>query len=176
MPQPRATGAPFRRRYGARPLADLVAPCIEPVLQRQGFSEADVLMQWPEIVGEQLSQHCRPLKLHWPARAQRAGEDIEPATLIVRVEGVFALMLQHMAPVILQRVNVYFGWRCVGKLALRQGPLPPLKRRKQAAAAADPAAVALAVAVTGEIGDEALRAALVGLGSKVLARSAMNRG
>lgn len=175
MPQPRATVAPFRRRYGAQPLADLVAPCIEPVLQRQGFSEGDVLMHWPEIVGEQLSQHCRPLKLQWPARARRADGDAEPATLIVRVEGVYALTLQHMAPVILQRVNVYFGWRCVGKLALRQGPLPPLKRTKQAVAAVDPAAAALAVAVTADIGDEVLRAALVGLGSKVLARAGTDR-
>lgn len=168
MPQPRATIAPFRRRFSAQPLADLVAPCIEPVLQRQGFSEADVLMHWPEIVGDGLAQHCRPLKLQWPARAPRGG-DSEPATLIVRVEGVFALTLQHMAPVILQRVNAYLGWRCVGKLAMRQGPLPPSKRARQTTAAADPAAAASAAAATADVGDEALRAALVSLGSKVLA-------
>ena len=31
------------------------------------------------------------------------------------------LEIQHLAPVILERVNSHFGWRCAGKLAIRQG-------------------------------------------------------
>ena len=71
---------------------------------------------WPEIVGERLAPYCEPVKMQWPRRP--AGLDRrrpqEPATLVVRVEGAFALELQHLAPVIIERVNAHYGWRCVG--------------------------------------------------------------
>ncbi len=112
MPQPRARS----RRRAAQPLADLVNPLLSPALARQGFSQADVLVHWTEIVGDQLAERCRPVKLQWRPRSPDPAAALEPATLVVRVEGAFALALQHMAPVVLQRVNAYFGWRCVGKL------------------------------------------------------------
>lgn len=171
MPQPQSPKGPFRRR-GAQPLADLVAPCIGPALARQGFGEADVLLHWPEIVGEGLAEHCRPVKLKWRPRGPVADpkDRTEPAVLIVRVEGAFALTLQHMAPVVLERVNVYFGWRCVGKLVLKQGPLPLAPIPAPGRPRADPVSRARAAVLAGGVEDERLRAALVGLGSMVLAR------
>ena len=60
--------------------------------------------------------------------APRGGADPdarpEPATLIVRVESAFALELQHLAPLVIERVNAHYGWRCVGRLVLKQGPVP----------------------------------------------------
>lgn len=169
MPQPPLRAA--KRQRSARPLADLVLPCIDPVLARQGFGEADVLMHWPEIVGPRLAGQCQPLKLQWRSRGSKPDPEgrIEPATLIVRVQGAFAIELQHMAPTVIERVNGYLGWRCVGKLALRQGPLPPVTPRHRPLPAVDPAAQARATAAAETIADEALRAALVRLGSRVLA-------
>lgn len=43
-------------------------------------------------------------------------------TLVLRVEGPMALEIQHSADVILERVNRFFGWSAVGKLAFRQAP------------------------------------------------------
>ncbi len=40
---------------------------------------------------------------------------------MVRVEGVFALELQHLAPVVIQRVNAHYGWACIGRIVMRQG-------------------------------------------------------
>ena len=47
----------------------------------------------------------------------------EPATLVVRVESAFALEMQHLAPIVIERVNAHYGWRCVGRLVLKQGPV-----------------------------------------------------
>lgn len=168
MPPPfRAHSAPVRRPRMAQPLADLVGPCIGPALARQGFSESDVLMHWPEIVGEQLAERCRPVKLQW--RPRLAGEQGgEPATLVVRVEGAFAIVLQHMQAIVIERVNVYFGWRCVGKLVLKQGPLPAPLRQARGAVAPDAAARRRAAVATDGIDDTRLRDALVALGGNVL--------
>ena len=59
--------------------------------------------------------------------APRGGADPdarpEPATLVVRVESAFALELQHLAPLLIERINAHYGWRCVGRLVLKQGPV-----------------------------------------------------
>ena len=106
-----------------KPLAELIEACIGPAYAAQGFASTDILNAWPEIVGERLSQQCQPVKLEWPRRRAGAEAQAEAGTLIVRVEGVFALELQHLAPVVIQRVNAHYGWACIGRIVLRQGRL-----------------------------------------------------
>ena len=116
--------APFRRR-GPRPLADFVAGGISPALAKNGFGQADVVLHWEEIAGERLAAVCEPIKIQWPGRGPKTSPDAprEPATLVLRVEGAFALEAQHVAPVLIERINAHLGWKCVGRIALRQGPL-----------------------------------------------------
>lgn len=155
-----------------RPLADLVEQCLAPVLAKQGFAASDVIVSWPEIVGERLALYCEPVKMQWPRRPAGAGTDrpADPATLVVRVEGAFAIELQHMAPIVIERVNARYGWRCVGRISLRQGPVgrdrAPQPRLRETA----PADLATASERVGAVEDEGLRAALVRLGAGIIAR------
>jgi hypothetical protein len=160
---------PFRPKTWSSPLADLVGPCLTPALAKFGFSEADLLMFWPEIVGERLARRCEPLRMQWPSRGTRR-EVPEPATLIIRVEGAFALELQHQQSLVIERINTHFGWRCVGRLALRQGPIAPPPKARQPVPPPDGALVRRAHEITAGIEEEGLRRALVRLGSRVLTR------
>ena len=54
---------------------------------------------------------------------------------MIRVESAFALELQHLAPVVIERVNAYYGWRCIGKLVLKQGPVRRAEKKRPAAPA-----------------------------------------
>ena len=159
---------PHRPRL--RHLADLIEPTLDRALAAQGFSGHDIVASWPDIVGERLSTSSRPIKVDWPRRRPGESGRSEPATLVVRVEAAFALELQHMAPVVIERINAVYGWRCVGKLVLKQGPvgrearrgrpLPPLP------SADDCRRVA---AATAPVENEALRGALARLGHAVAA-------
>ena len=51
---------------------------------------------------------------------------------MIRVEGAFALELQHLAPIVIERVNTYYGWRCIGKLVLKQGPVRRAEKKRPA--------------------------------------------
>ncbi len=109
------------------------------------------------------------MKLEWPRRARRDAEGRpEPGTLVVRVEGAFALELQHLAPVVIQRVNAHYGWACVGKLVLRQDRLHRAPRRKPAPPLDPVRRGEVAVAVS-RIEDDPLRDALDRLGIAVVA-------
>lgn len=118
-----------------KPLADLVGRLLGPSLAAQGFSGADVVASWAEIVGERLAARSRPLRVEWPRRRGQEGDRPEPATLVVRVEGAFALDLQHMAPLVMERINAVYGWRCIGRMVLKQGPVarprPPAPARRE---------------------------------------------
>ena len=158
-----------RNRAWSRPLADLVGAVVDPVFAKQGFSESDLILHWDDIVGERLAAASRPIKLQWPPRPAGRHPDAapQPATLVIRVETGMALEIQHSSDQVLARVNAHLGWRCIGKLSFRQGPI----ERGEAADARrrQPTAAALAAAaerVPG-IADEALRTALARLGAHV---------
>jgi len=147
-----------------RPLADLIGKTLNDTLKRQGFASGELVTRWSEIVGPEIAAHCEPLKIQWP-RAE-GDESPEPATLVLRVEGPAALEIQHLSAVVLERVNRFFGWQAVGRLALRQAPLrrrQPVPRRP----APDPAAVARQAVQLPEIADDELRQALARLGASI---------
>ncbi len=156
-----------------RPLADLVGQCIAPVLAAKGFAATDIIVAWPDIVGERLAQYCEPVKMQWSRRPAGLVDDRqEPATLVIRVEGAFALELQHIAPVLIERVNAHYGWRCVGKLSFRQGPMERAVERPRPLMTLDPKAMEEARALVQGVQDEPLREALARLGAGILTRKA----
>jgi hypothetical protein len=77
-----------------------------------------------------------------------------------------ALEIQHASDTILQRVNRFFGWSAVGRLAIRQAPL---SRRDRAPPRSGPDAqsVARVAGRLADIEDEELRAALARLGASI---------
>ncbi len=153
----------------ARPLADLIDDCLAPALKAQGFAGRAIVALWPEIVGERLSNRSRPLKIDWPRRRPAPGETPEPATLVVRVEGAFALDMQQAAPIVLERVNTHLGWRAVGKLVLKQGPVAP-SAAKARPAPPDAATLQRIAGQVSGVADPDLRAALERLGAAIAQR------
>ena len=152
------------RPISAKPLSVLLSDVFSDAYAKQGFAARELVMRWAEIAGPELSAHCEPLKILWPRPVE--GQAQEPATLVLRVEGPMALEIQHASDVILQRVNRFFGWSAVGRLALRQAPLS--RREKPASSRApDARSVAQVAETLSAVEDEALRAALARLGASI---------
>lgn len=111
--------------------------------------------RWREIVGERLARVCRPQKL-------TRGRDGHGGTLELRVAGAAALLVQHQAQVILDKVNLFLGAGSVDRLRIAQGPVKPLP--EPAARPTRPSAAApLSAAEEAEI-KAAVAAAPEGLG------------
>lgn len=148
----------------AKPLSVLLGGVFADAFARQGFASRELVTRWAEIAGAEVAKHSEPLKIQWPRPVE--GQPHEPATLVLRVEGPMALEIQHASDAILQRVNRFFGWSAVGKLALRQAPLSRLDRRKRLPEP-DPAAVARLAASLANVEDQDLRSALARLGVSI---------
>ncbi len=158
----------MRKPY-AEPLGAFVPAIVRPTLAARGMGEASLVANWVEIVGVQIAAFARPEQLQWPPRGDKRDPEGKsaPATLVLRIDPAFALEAGHLTQRILARVNTHLGWRCVHKIAFRQGPLEPLKRRSRSR---PPSAEAVAEAqkLSEGVEDEALRAALTRLGARVI--------
>ena len=148
----------------AKPLSLLLGDVFSDAYAKQGFAARELVTRWGEIAGPEVAAHSEPLKIQWPRPVE--GQPQEPATLVLRVEGPMALEIQHSSDVILERVNRFFGWSAVGRLALRQAPLSRRDRPKQAAAL-DPKAVAEVAKTLSAVEDDELRDALARLGASI---------
>ena len=147
----------------AKPLSVLLGDVFSEAYAKQGFAARELVTRWGEIAGPEVAAHSQPLKIQWPRSVE--GQPQEPATLVLRVEGPMALEIQHASEVILQRVNRFFGWSAVGRLALRQAPLS--RRERPSSRPPDPKAVAQIAETLSSVEDDELRAALARLGAAI---------
>ena len=146
-----------------RPLSQLAHDLLAQSFAKQGFAASELITRWNEIAGADIAAHCEPIKIRWP-RANE-GEETEPATLVLRVEGPAAVEIQHLAGVLIERVNRFFGWHAVGQIALRQAPLRRREQRVQRTISKE--SVARVAATLAPVQDDALRDALARLGAAV---------
>ena len=148
----------------AKPLSVLLRDVFSDAYAKQGFAARELVTRWADIAGAEIAAHSEPLKMQWPRPVE--GQPQEPATLILRVEGPAALEIQHSSDVILQRVNRFFGWSAVGRLALRQAPLSR-RDRPQPQRPPDVKEVETVAKTLSGVEDEELRAALARLGAAI---------
>jgi len=106
------------RRGHARAAGDLVGDIGGMALKKFGFVQASVVSRWNEIVGERYGQVSLPESIRFPAGKKSGG------TLTLLVEGAHAPLIQHLGPMIIERVNRFFGYEAVTKVVFRQGRLP----------------------------------------------------
>lgn len=146
-----------REHWGFRAVGVAVSKLTVPIVARRGGGVLVRLKaEWAAIAGPDWAE------VSWPATLGRDG------VLKLRAASGAALELQHRAPLIIERINLFFGRAVVTRLALVQGPLPVVSR------AARPVIPSLsqgeAEALDGRlsaIADPDLRAALARLGRAV---------
>ncbi len=156
-----------RSGRGPRALAAMVSKITRKVLKQRGFAEAGIITDWPAIVGAEIALESAPEKLVYPPGERLGG------VLHIRVAGALATELQHLEPLVIERINGYFGYRAVARLRLLQGPLPVEETAPPAAARRrlGPEAEAALREGLAEVPDDDLKAALERLGRAVMAKA-----
>lgn len=113
------------RRGHARACGDLVSDIAGTTFKRFGFVQGAVVSRWAEIVGERYARVSTPESIRFPVGKKAGG------TLTLAVEGAHAPLMQHLGPLIIERVNRFFGYQAVSKLAFRQGRTGKSEARPQ---------------------------------------------
>ncbi|WP_253201291.1 DUF721 domain-containing protein [Sphingomonas quercus] len=121
-----AAAAEAPRAGYARAVADIVPAIGDAAFRRFGFVQSAVVSRWGEIVGERYAGVSTPESIRFPAGKRQDG------VLSLVVESAHAPMMQHVAPVIVERVNRFFGYAAVGRVAIRQGAAAKRPARRPA--------------------------------------------
>jgi hypothetical protein len=149
------------RRPGFRAAGASVSRIVGPIVARQGGGVlARLKSEWAAIVGPEIAAAT------WPEALARGG------ALKLRVAPAKGLEIQHRAPLVIERVNLFFGREAVTRLTLVQGPLPlasPAAISSSRPLGADEAAALDRQVATVASAD--LRDALIRLGRRVIGRA-----
>lgn len=97
---------------------------------RHGFAYAELVAQWPAVVGGDLAAHCEPERIRWP-RGQGEGTRKLGGTLVIRAAAGRTLELQHETPRIVERINGFYGYGAIAGLRIVRDPISPSSRRKR---------------------------------------------
>lgn len=147
-------------------MASSLSAVTKTAFGKRGFADGAILKDWAVVAGDHLAGHSQPEKITYPTGA---GDD---GTLHLRIDsGSMATELQHLEPLLIERINGFFGFKAVSRLKIIQGPLPepgedrnwtprPLKTEEET----DLAESLMAV------DDEGLRQSLQALGRAVIGR------
>jgi hypothetical protein len=154
------------RANRARAVSDLVPDIGRAAFRRFGFVQSSIVSRWSEIVGDRYAAVSSPESIRFPPGKRSEG------VLNLIVEGAHAPMMQHVAPVIIERVNRFFGYQAVARVAFRQGLVQVARARTRVAPPSlRPIPVELGESLR-EVADPELRACLESLARTVAANEA----
>ena len=149
-----------------------LAPIVDQIARQSVGKDwglyAALLERWPEIVGQDYARDTTPVKMtfpHQPNEVRRRG-----GTLYVRLPKGLAMEFTFRAEQIRQRINGYFGYDVIARVAFDPVHGTPPKA-KPAAPTTDPATLAALREQTEGIEDKELSAALEGLGAFIWSKN-----
>ncbi len=155
------------RENRSRAVAELLPAIGGAAFRRFGFVQSSIVSRWPEIVGAKLAGASIPESIRFPVGKKQDG------VLTLTVRGAHAPMMQHIAPEIIERVNRFFGYAAIVKVAIRQGEVAAPVPRK-APPSIRPVPVDLGMSLKG-IADPELRAVLESLAAGVASTHGLPR-
>ncbi|MGH7064449.1 MAG: DUF721 domain-containing protein [Stellaceae bacterium] len=142
-------------------VAKLAAPIVK---KRGGGVLVRLKSEWATIVGAEWAAST------WPTALARGG------VLKLHCAPAVALELQHRAPLLIARLNRFFGREAVTRLSIVQAlPPPAASARGPLASPVSAAEAAVVDRHVAGIGDPQLRAALSRLGRAVISAKGRNR-
>jgi hypothetical protein len=146
-----------------RSAGELVGAIGDQSFRRFGFVQNAIVSRWAEIVGERYAKASSPESIRFPAGKKAGG------VMTLLVDGAHAPLIQHLTPLIVDRVNRFFGYAAINRIVFQQGR-PPVAPAKPQRAQLRPVPQELGEGLR-EIADPELRACLESLAAQIAATS-----
>ena len=151
------------RSCRVRAAGELVGEIGGQSFRRFGFVQHSIVSRWSEIVGERYARVSCPESIRFPTGRKSAG------VLTLTVDGAHAPLIQHLTPMIVDKVNQFFGYAAIDRIVFRQGrPPSPAPRPERPQLRAVPKELGEGLR---EIADPELRQCLESLAARIAASS-----
>ena len=148
-----------------RAAGELVGDIGGQSFRRFGFVQHSIVSRWSEIVGERYGKVSCPESIKFPTGKKAGG------VLTLLVDGAHAPLIQHLTPMIVERVNRFFGYAAINRIVFKQGK-PPAPAPRPERPQLRPVPKELGEGLR-EIADPELRACLESLAAQIAASSGL---
>lgn len=162
---------PKRRAKGFARAGGLVQPQIKKAGEARGFAVSRLVTHWSDVAGPEIARLCRPVRITY-------GKGGLGATLTLLARGAAGPMVQAQLPAIRDRVNACYGYNAVAQIRITQTAADgfaegqsPFDEKPKHPATPSQGATQAGAAMTEDVSDPALRAALAGLGARVITKN-----
>jgi hypothetical protein len=110
----------------AKSIRKVIPAILKPALDKRGFAQAQIVLDWEKIVGPQMALYGVPERISYYKNATRKG------TLVLSVTPGWAPIIHHGQQQIIERINAYFGYEAISRLQLKQTFYKDTKAASQA--------------------------------------------
>jgi hypothetical protein len=104
-----------RESYGLNTASRALNSLAKKLIGKKGFTEIDILLNWEDIIGEELSTEITPMKINF-----KRGEKTNGILQLATKSGAYALEIQHRENIIIDKINSYFGYKAVSGIKIIQ--------------------------------------------------------
>ncbi len=136
------SNSPARRdqNWSFRVVGAFVAKATSKAREKHGLHAAEIVINWPAIVGPDLAAYTAPRRIRWPKAPDRltdrpsfapgsglqkrtGGMPMQKTTLEIWVAGGRAHEIPYLKGPIMARINAYFGYRAITDILPVDGPV-----------------------------------------------------
>lgn len=96
-------------------ISGVLLPLTKKLVGKKVFAEVDVISNWNDIAGSEIASFSKPLKIDFKKDERTGG-----ILFIETYSGAFALELQTKSKLLIDKVNVFFGYQAVGYIKIIQ--------------------------------------------------------
>ncbi len=100
---------------GLNLLASDMEGLVQKLLGSKGLIQTDILRNWQKIVGENLAHCTLPQKLDFKKDKRDEG-----TLFLIVSSGALALEVSQKTPIIIEKINTYFGYKAVNHIKIIQ--------------------------------------------------------
>ena len=102
-----------RGRAGFRSASSLLERQIHKISETRGFAISKLLVNWADIIGNEIAKIAKPVKVNY-------GRDGIGAGLVLLTNGANAPIVQAQSKQIIDRVNEVYGYNAISRVRITQ--------------------------------------------------------
>ena len=103
-----------RSAFGPSKVGNSLMHVIKGFGKKYGFANVDIIENWKEIAGDDLSLKITPVKISFPFGERKNG------VLWVKIKNAsLSSVIQYQFPMVVDKVNTYFGYNAITSVKIK---------------------------------------------------------
>ena len=109
---------------GLRPFSSSIPKTLKKHLKKGGYNYSNIVDNWTKIVSKKISDACYPVTI-------KMGKDMRNGILVLNVLHGKELEIEYEKKEIIEKINSFFGYNCIGQVTLKIMQEKNMKEKKQ---------------------------------------------